>query len=910
MAAPDKKWPDYSAYWTEREKDAAQNQIKDEKTYNQQAWDILNLEQMEIVKEINAFYQKYADEHGLSLADVKQKADHLDIQYYQQLAKQYTATHDVSEAANADMGIYNLTMKTSRLKALWANIELLMLKYGNQQVDLTRKAKLEAAEKEYQRQAGIMGTDNSSIPFDLEQIINGSYQNTTFSSHIWKHQAQLRDKLRVILRNGLIQGRNPREFIPMLTRAFKVTHSQAETLIRTEMARARVQAEVDSYQKNGFNEVVFIDCEDADVCAHCESLDGHHWKISELAVGVNQPPIHPNCRCSLGIYQDLTDFEKYLQDPVAVNMTYEQWLNFEKNYPANPLLALRVLTSLSSQQLSKVDITKYFGQSQLKFMLSHALPGSFLSKAITLENGKYRLDPDSVPQKDSVLKGAKAAYAAALWGDIKSKASQLAGYTPKQLKLIDLNDEFTPDELAQIGQILDDTNFQNGKITTQNGMKKKILLEKLIQYELPDETTSDELENIQAILDKYKGMTGKELKSIDPGNLFSPEQVRLMESLTKGSVYENDFKNGSLSISSVIDKNLFFHNLPDDLPKLYQKYKSARPSTSTPKAFNIPDSTRTSLLKTLNSLYVEPSLEQEDFSHLNYIFGSEKTEIIGHYLNGTHSWNGNGIDGDLTLDEKKGILEKLIKDLGGVPKATQPDEQPIKGKPPEKPNYLTLSQLKSNLLKGTTALDKTGLELLQNPDYQEIFHARNAYFENGKNSLWDFKAFENSLTPQQRQAITDYMGNDYEPMNAQLRGLMDKDPDTQEQIKEVKDALKNVPALKTNIIVYRGMPAAVIKDKYGPEALLNPESMIGQTVKDAAFTSTSLSVGVATGFGTLNSPIFEYYLPKGSKPGAYITPLIPDSDEYEFLLKPGLSFKVVSVGKHFQHPVYRLELVK
>lgn len=77
-------------------------------------------------KEINAFYSKYAAKEGITMAEAKKRADKLDMEAYERKAKQYVKEKNFTDKANAEMRLYNLTMKVNRLELLKANIGLKM----------------------------------------------------------------------------------------------------------------------------------------------------------------------------------------------------------------------------------------------------------------------------------------------------------------------------------------------------------------------------------------------------------------------------------------------------------------------------------------------------------------------------------------------------------------------------------------------------------------------------------------------------------------------------------------------------------------------------------------------------------------------------------------------------------------
>ncbi len=70
----------------------------------------------------------------------------------------------------------------------------------------------------------------------------------------------------------------------------------------------------------GFDEYEFISLgENAEnVCDTCDDLDGERFRISEAAVGVNCPPMHPFCRCKVTTPQETlediqADIERMLE---------------------------------------------------------------------------------------------------------------------------------------------------------------------------------------------------------------------------------------------------------------------------------------------------------------------------------------------------------------------------------------------------------------------------------------------------------------------------------------------------------------------------------------------------------------------------------------------------------------------
>lgn len=66
----------------------------------------------------------------------------------------------------------------------------------------------------------------------------------------------------------------------------------------------------DSLKKNGFKEYEFI--ANSDCCSVCGELNGKHFPVSKLKIGVNAPPMHEGCSCSIAAYSDREEYDQWL----------------------------------------------------------------------------------------------------------------------------------------------------------------------------------------------------------------------------------------------------------------------------------------------------------------------------------------------------------------------------------------------------------------------------------------------------------------------------------------------------------------------------------------------------------------------------------------------------------------------
>lgn len=110
-------------------------------------------------------------------------------------------------------------------------------------------------------------------------------------------------KLQTTLERGLIdsaiRGVSKDELVKALQKRFDVSFSEADRLVRTEMTYIQNQATLDAYKQAGIEEYQYLATNDDRVSEICEDQDGEIYAVNAAIVGVNFPPMHANCRCTI-----------------------------------------------------------------------------------------------------------------------------------------------------------------------------------------------------------------------------------------------------------------------------------------------------------------------------------------------------------------------------------------------------------------------------------------------------------------------------------------------------------------------------------------------------------------------------------------------------------------------------------
>ncbi|MBQ7885506.1 MAG: minor capsid protein [Clostridia bacterium] len=167
-------------------------------------------------------------------------------------------------------------------------------------------------------------------------IINRPWSGMSFSARIWKNREALAEWLNDDLASGLVAGVSGETLARELSEKLGVSMNRARTLVRTETTHVCSAADFEAYEEAELEEYVYSAVLDVRTSKICRRLDHKHFKVKDKQVGVNCPPMHPNCR-SLTVTAGISDEElarmtRWARDPVTgkgvkvpANMSYEEW---------------------------------------------------------------------------------------------------------------------------------------------------------------------------------------------------------------------------------------------------------------------------------------------------------------------------------------------------------------------------------------------------------------------------------------------------------------------------------------------------------------------------------------------------------------------------------------------------------
>ncbi|NCB82429.1 MAG: phage head morphogenesis protein [Bacilli bacterium] len=317
------KTPDY---WKKREKAWQEQQIADDKKRMKIILDKLFEAQEAIQKEINANWVNFAGSEGISVQEAMKRADKMDVKSYAKKAKKLVETKDFSHQANYYLKLYNVTMRTSRLELLKANIGLELIDVFDDLDKYIGGELNDAALADFERQAGILGLSvpKSGYTSLIKVVLASGFKESpaSFSDSLWEYQSYLKADLEKLLIRGVTQGKNPKALAGELRRymtekgKLNATYNSQRLMI-TEMTRVQTEVQRLSYKNAGIEEYEYI--AEPSACPICGALNGKIFKLKDMSPGVNAPNMHPFCRCSTAPHVDDKSFWEDLLDRKVIS---------------------------------------------------------------------------------------------------------------------------------------------------------------------------------------------------------------------------------------------------------------------------------------------------------------------------------------------------------------------------------------------------------------------------------------------------------------------------------------------------------------------------------------------------------------------------------------------------------------
>lgn len=335
-----------SDYWKQRfgQLEAAQNQ-KGAAAY-QEMENIYRQAQKEIEGKINTWYQRFAANNGVSMAEARKmlsgkalKEFQWDVDDYIKYGKENGINNKwMKELENASAKFHITRLEALKLQTQ-QSLEVL---FGNQldTIDFTMKRiYLDGYyHTAYELQKGfgigwdIAGVDQKQI----EKVISKPWavDGKNFSERIWNNKEKLISEVHKELTQNIILGQDPQKAIDVIAKKMNTSKYNAGRLVMTEEAYFSSAAQKDCFHDLHVEEYEIVATLDSHTSDICREMDGKVFPMKDFEAGVTAPPFHVYCRSTTVPYFDENfdmvgeraakgeDGKNYY---VPADMTYKEW---------------------------------------------------------------------------------------------------------------------------------------------------------------------------------------------------------------------------------------------------------------------------------------------------------------------------------------------------------------------------------------------------------------------------------------------------------------------------------------------------------------------------------------------------------------------------------------------------------
>lgn len=297
-----------SKYWKDRFVAVeAMNHTRATKAVNQVV-PAFDSAQRQIEKELAVWYQRFADNNEISLADAKKLLKGKDLQELKWDIDEYIKygrQNAIDQRWLKELENASAKYHISRLEALQIRTQQAAeVAFGNE-VDVLDKLIASTYTADYYHTAYEI-QKGMGIGFDIGRVDNEKIQRImskpwtadglTFSDRIWRSKAQLLDSLDKELTQMCILGKAPDDAIANISKRLQVSKSQAGRLIMTESAYFASEAQRQCFNDLDVEQYEIVATLDSHTSDICQSMDGQVFKMSEFQAGVTAPPFHVWCR--------------------------------------------------------------------------------------------------------------------------------------------------------------------------------------------------------------------------------------------------------------------------------------------------------------------------------------------------------------------------------------------------------------------------------------------------------------------------------------------------------------------------------------------------------------------------------------------------------------------------------------
>lgn len=332
------------AYWNNRMRILEEALLDTGYEYVQNLEKQYELAIAEIDRKIAAWYQRFAKNNEITLAEAKQLLNSTELKEFRWTVEEYIKNGEsLSDEWKKQLENASSRVHISRLDSLKVQLR--------QEAEALHGSQLNATESllsdiyregyfhtafEFQKGVGVGWSLHGLTGTEIQKVLSRPWtaDGQTFRDRVWANKQALVNSVNTNLTQMIMRGEAPDRAIKAIAKQFNVAKNKAGRLVMTESAAFSSAAQKDCFTALDVQQYRIIGTLDSETCELCGELDGKVYKMSDYQVGTTAPPFHPWCRCCTAPYfADMDDWDTYrtARDDsgkvynVPSGMTYKEW---------------------------------------------------------------------------------------------------------------------------------------------------------------------------------------------------------------------------------------------------------------------------------------------------------------------------------------------------------------------------------------------------------------------------------------------------------------------------------------------------------------------------------------------------------------------------------------------------------
>lgn len=302
--------------------------------------------QKQLEGQIARWYQRFATNNGISLAEARQYLKGADLKEFKWDVQEYIK-YGQDNALNSGWmkELENASAKyhISKLEALKVqtqhSLEVMYAKqFGTMHEALSDAFESGYYHTAYELQHGFnVGWDIAGLEqAQIEKVLAKPWaaDGYNFSERIWGNKNKLISEVHNELSRNIMLGADPQKAIDSLAKKMNTSKNNAGRLVMTEEAYFSSAAQKDCFESLGVEQYGIVATLDSHTSDICRSLDGKHFPMKDYQPGVTAPPFHVYCRSTTVPYFDeqfdigeraARDEETGKTYYIPDDMNYQEW---------------------------------------------------------------------------------------------------------------------------------------------------------------------------------------------------------------------------------------------------------------------------------------------------------------------------------------------------------------------------------------------------------------------------------------------------------------------------------------------------------------------------------------------------------------------------------------------------------